>query len=316
MSGREFAHGADGFLAVCDAPDHCRTPPGDVPVPYQVTARLGRAVALSPDVRYGGVPVVLADASAVPQVTGNEAGTGGGVVSGVNRGRVAFVAGAATVRANGRRIVRHLDPVTMNDRNTTGKVLALAGAAPAGGVGPDGRPLVPCDPLGAKPRAFTHPGALSRAGIHWLKGLEGAVKEGGRHVLYNDSRGFATIGYGHLVARKPYQELTEAERAPCRDGWSEDQAAGQFRQDLRRVEDGIHQNLHADLSPSQFDALVSLGFNAGRAALLGSPVARAIAAGDYAQAGAAIQGFRAGAGNAVRRRCESRLFREGIYESR
>lgn len=320
MPAREFARQSDDFLAVCDAPDHCRTPPGDVPVPYQVTARLGQSVSVSPNVRYGGLPVVLVDESSIPAVTGNEAGTGGGVRSGVNEGELAFTAGAATVRANGRRMVRHQDAVAMNTGNTTGKVLAQAGHGAAGGITPGGRPVRDCDPLGrmglgppGRKKAFTHPGAMSGDGVEWLKRLEGSVKEGDRHVLYDDSRGFATIGYGHLVARKGVAALTEAERAPFRDGWTEPGATAQFRQDLKWVEDGIHGNVPATLTKTQFDALVSLGFNAGRSALVRSAVVQAILAGDYGGAARAIRTFRTGGGNTVRRACEAGLFRDGVY---
>jgi GH24 family phage-related lysozyme (muramidase) len=64
------------------------------------------------------------------------------------------------------------------------------------------------------------------------------------------------------------------------------------------------------------DALVSLGFNAGRWALVRSGVVEAIQAGDNQGAARAILRFRAGHGNGTRRACEARLFRDGVYAAR
>jgi len=116
---------AGTFIAVCDSPDPCKTPPSNAPVPYMIMAKLDDALSVSPDVLYGGFPVVLADASSIADVTGDEAGSGGGVKSGCKGGEVKFTGGDARTFVNGKQVVRDGDPVTMNKGNTTGTVVCL-----------------------------------------------------------------------------------------------------------------------------------------------------------------------------------------------
>lgn len=151
MSLEESARQEDVYLAVSESPDPCKTPPNNVPIPYQIVAKLDQALSVSPDVKYRGLPVVLADESSIAKVQGDEAGTGGGVKSGTHGDEVKFIKGAGTVKANGKQIVRHKDPVSMNKGNTTGKIQSLTGAAPAGGVTPEGQPQHPSDPPVAPP---------------------------------------------------------------------------------------------------------------------------------------------------------------------
>jgi uncharacterized Zn-binding protein involved in type VI secretion len=65
-------------------------------------------------VHFNGNPVYVYDHSLAPAVQGNEPGTGGGVESGVNLGKVWAEEASANVRAEGRRIVRHGDRCWMN----------------------------------------------------------------------------------------------------------------------------------------------------------------------------------------------------------
>jgi len=71
-------------------PDVCWTPVGStvVPVPYMITADLSDSLVTSPNTRFNGQPVFLHDQSKVSQITGDEAGTGGGVKSGTYKGIV------------------------------------------------------------------------------------------------------------------------------------------------------------------------------------------------------------------------------------
>ena|GEM_PF-676115 len=106
-------------------PDVCWTPVGStvVPVPYMITADLSDSLATSPNTRFNGQPVFLHDQSKVSQVTGDEAGTGGGVKSGTYKGIGEPIQGSSTVRANGKPVVRHGDPCKMNTGNTIGRVI-------------------------------------------------------------------------------------------------------------------------------------------------------------------------------------------------
>jgi len=140
MSEREGARKSGSFLAVSISPDMCKTPPTNAPIPYTVTADLDGSLAVSPNVFYGDCPVVLVDQSSIDKVTGDEAGSGGGVKSGCNVGEVKFFEGDETVLVNGKRVLRQEDTVEMNGGNTQGKVIWMMGTEPAGGVDEEGRP--------------------------------------------------------------------------------------------------------------------------------------------------------------------------------
>ncbi len=117
MANPLVARKNSSFIAVSKVPDVCKTPCGPymVPIPYPVMADLGKSVDVSPNVRANGNPLFLLDDSEVPNVTGDEAGTGGGVKSGTNRGAMRAIESSDSVRANGKYSVRHGDECEMNN---------------------------------------------------------------------------------------------------------------------------------------------------------------------------------------------------------
>lgn len=105
------------FYAVSATPDVCLTPRGAgmVPVPYQIICPdLSGSEKVAQTVRFNGAPAFQWSHSLAPPVTGDEAGIGGGVMSGVNTGKVWAVEASTNVRAEGRRIVRHGDRAWLN----------------------------------------------------------------------------------------------------------------------------------------------------------------------------------------------------------
>jgi hypothetical protein len=70
----------------------------------------------------GSYYVILKD-SEIPQTTGDEAGSVGGVRSGVTRGKVTFTQGSASVKIYGQSVVRMSDPTEQNNGNAVGQVL-------------------------------------------------------------------------------------------------------------------------------------------------------------------------------------------------
>jgi hypothetical protein len=104
------------FYAVSTAPDVCLTPMGGamVPVPYMIYASLEGSEQCAESVHLNTKPTYVWDRSLAPRVTGDEPGTGGGVVSGVNVGKVWADGASRNVRAEGSRIVRHGDHCWMN----------------------------------------------------------------------------------------------------------------------------------------------------------------------------------------------------------
>lgn len=97
------------------------TPGSPIPVPYPVRHDLESSVDLSEDVRYNKNWVFLLSSNTV-SVTGDEAGTEGGVLSGTftQKAEPLFSTGASSVHINGENAIRTGDIFWMNDKNTVG----------------------------------------------------------------------------------------------------------------------------------------------------------------------------------------------------
>jgi len=87
---------------VCNVP----SPAGPVPTPFPNTAECRNADGTVDAVLIGNKEV-LVETSRIPISTGNEGGTGGGVVSGVIRGPATFKTASSKVYAKGKRVVLH-----------------------------------------------------------------------------------------------------------------------------------------------------------------------------------------------------------------
>lgn len=97
------------------APDVCLTPgKSGYPIPYPITHSMDQSLQCSPNVFLQGKGVYLHNESLVDNVTGDEPGKGGGVVSQVNTKVSHSIAHSQNVFVNGRQIVRTGDLVWMN----------------------------------------------------------------------------------------------------------------------------------------------------------------------------------------------------------
>lgn len=152
MAFREGARQTGFFVAVSSSPDVCLTGPGKTPVPYQISAFFDSSANCSPNVRFKGDFAATKIAFAT-KVVGDEAGTGGGVKSGVNTNYAYPATYTATVRANGENVLVHLDTVMLMNAaskdsgyNTVGKLMCQddmkAGPAPEAGKPDQTNPLV------------------------------------------------------------------------------------------------------------------------------------------------------------------------------
>ncbi|MFC4728813.1 lysozyme [Coralloluteibacterium thermophilus] len=103
--------------------------------------------------------------------------------------------------------------------------------------------------------------------------------EGWRPRVYNDPAGYATVGYGHLIAKRP-ATAEELARAPL----TEAEGNLLLREDLTQAEWAVTDLVKVPLTQNQFDALVSFVFNVGRGNFQGSTLLRKLNAGDYAGA--------------------------------
>ncbi len=104
------------IYSVTLAPDVCWTPVGAgmEPVPYQLYADLSGSLKCIENVRFNKKPCYVYDHSLAPIVYGDEPGTGGGVMSTVNKARVWADHASENVRADRYRIVRVGDLNWMN----------------------------------------------------------------------------------------------------------------------------------------------------------------------------------------------------------
>jgi hypothetical protein len=118
-------------LVVSVTPDVCLTPMGatPVPVPYPIVGKFDDVVLVVKSVRMCGRPT-FTTASQVTKVMGDEAGTAGGVKSGVNMSICESVTASGTVRAEGNHVLRDGDVLKMNNGNTLGKVVFKPGEGP------------------------------------------------------------------------------------------------------------------------------------------------------------------------------------------
>lgn len=105
---------------------------------------------------------------------------------------------------------------------------------------------------------------FSNNGIELLKQLEGCVKKGDKHIVYDDKTGRpvdinaplphgATIGYGHLI--KPGENFS--------GGITERVATELLRADIATAERVVQNNITVPLMQNQYDALVIFAYNIG-----------------------------------------------------
>lgn len=99
--------------------------------------------------------------------------------------------------------------------------------------------------------------------------------EGCRLEPYHDPVGFPTIGFGHLLSRTPWDDLSQWKPL------TQDEADALLDKDLRRFQDSVQRLIHVPLTPQQEGALIDFAFNCGAANLQASTLRRVINRGDY-----------------------------------
>ncbi|WP_295436993.1 DUF4150 domain-containing protein [uncultured Thiodictyon sp.] len=132
------------FRVISLVPDVCKSP--TVPVPYPIVAVLQDSVRTAATVHFSGKGSsdTFTLNSRITTLSGDEPGTGGGVISGVNRGWSRPINGSATVRAQGFGVVQEkVSLFWMNcagpegPGNTVG-MLIFDRRSTSAAVGPDG----------------------------------------------------------------------------------------------------------------------------------------------------------------------------------
>ncbi|MEM9599587.1 MAG: lysozyme [Pseudomonadota bacterium] len=117
--------------------------------------------------------------------------------------------------------------------------------------------------------------SVSETGLRLIKAFEGF-----RPVDRELVTGARVVGYGHRVFSQTPIRMTE------------EQAEETLKLDLEAYEELINEEVHAPLTQSQFDALVSLAFNIGPRAFRESDILRALNNGRPLDAAAAFDVWR------------------------
>lgn len=137
---------------------------------------------------------------------------------------------------------------------------------------------------GDDPDARHHDMQYSAEGIAELRAGEGSAAD-----PYQDSKGFWTIGYGHLIDKNTNKTIEAAEWAAYdalgfpRSGLTVEQQVELFNIDAKPNVDAVNAALTRPVTQAMFDALVSMTFNHGSGFPTGAgkDVFQAINAGEY-----------------------------------
>jgi hypothetical protein len=136
VNGLTIVHQGSNGLAVASAPDVCKTPmpPGPTPIPYPNIAKSSDLADGTTTVFTDGCSAAIKDCCFATS-TGDEGGTaGGGVSSGVIKGKAKFSSYSFDVKLESKNACRLTDPMTMNGNasNTVTAAETQAGGSISG----------------------------------------------------------------------------------------------------------------------------------------------------------------------------------------
>ncbi|NML30216.1 lysozyme [Paraburkholderia antibiotica] len=137
--------------------------------------------------------------------------------------------------------------------------------------------------------------------------IDAPVSNGMILLVYRDDRGNPTVGCGHLVV--PEDNLQVGQTIAVAH------ATALLENDLRRTENAINRNINIPLHQYEYDAMVSILFNAGsgNAAI---EMTRRVNHADYENISTYITTFHCRNPRLHRRRLsEARVFAQGIYDA-
>ena len=118
VNNRTVVHATSGGVCM-GMPDVCKTPTpgGPVPIPYPNVAKSQDTAMGSSTVTVDGQPIML-KGSCFSQSTGDEAGSAGGVLSSIIKGKAEFINYSFDVMVEGKNVCRLGDMMLLNNRNT------------------------------------------------------------------------------------------------------------------------------------------------------------------------------------------------------
>jgi hypothetical protein len=117
---RGVVHAGSGGMNIV-FPDVCKTPTpgGPIPLPYPNTGKSADTAMGPPTVKIESSMPMTKDAK-YPMTTGDEAGSAGGVISGVIKGEAEFMLYSFDVQIEGKNACRFGDTLFHNKKNAMG----------------------------------------------------------------------------------------------------------------------------------------------------------------------------------------------------
>lgn len=114
-----LAHKGSMGIAMATIPDVCKTPSpgGPIPIPYPNIAKSSDLAKGSKKVK-GDKKMIAIKGSEYSRSMGDEAGTVGGVVSGVNMKEAKWILSSFDVKIEGKNACRLMDMMSSNHANT------------------------------------------------------------------------------------------------------------------------------------------------------------------------------------------------------
>jgi len=119
VNNMSLAHKGSNGICMATVPDVCKTPSpaGPVPIPYPNISQSSDLANGSTTVKGDGEMIAVKD-SEYSKSNGDEAGTAGGVVSGVNMKEAKWILFSMDVKIDGKNACRLMDKMTCNKQNT------------------------------------------------------------------------------------------------------------------------------------------------------------------------------------------------------
>lgn len=157
---------------------------------------------------------------------------------------------------------------------------------------------------------------LSKAGIQFIKDWEKIKLK-----PYNDSDGYCTIGWGHLIDDKQSCEALEKSKsskyAKYKDGITQEEADRLLERDIADKTAIVNVRVHVPMYQNEYDALASLIFNLGSFSKCPKLLAK-LNTKDYSGccdefADITNSGEK---GLVLRRKAEIKMFRNNVYDSK
>lgn len=120
----------------------------------------------------------------------------------------------------------------------------------------------------------------SKQGQEFIKAWEGNYisSDGKKSYYYNDSAGYCTVGWGHLIGKNSCHSLGYKEMI---DSIPISNAIKYFAEDVKKHEVQVKKAIKVPLHQYEFDALMSLSFNIGDLSIKAPKLCKFINSKDY-----------------------------------